>query len=127
MDTLSFSTHKLKLRKNPSVNITQLPEEVAECAFPINEITGAELKNMIASKADFQLIDVREPHEFVVQNIGGDLIPLSNILAETDKIFKTKKVVIHCQSGKRSQKAIELLQEKGFSNLVNLKGGLDEL
>ena len=108
MDTLSFSSHTLKLRKNPSVNITQLPDEIEACEIPIQEITAEELKKMINSKEDFQLIDVREPHEFVIKNIGGDLIPLSNILAEADKIYKTKKVIVHCQSGKRSLSLIHI-------------------
>ena len=124
MDTLSFSSHTLKLRKNPSVNITKLPEEIDDCAIPINEITAEALKKMIAEKSDFQLIDVREPNEYELKNIGGELIPLSKILAEANKINKTKTVVVHCQSGKRSRAAIELLSEKGFMNLVNLKGGL---
>lgn len=126
MDTLSFSSHTLKLRKNASVDITELPNENEVCAIPINEITAKELKQLMASKADFQLIDVRQPPEFDLQNIGGKLIPLSNISAEADKIERTKKVVILCQSGKRSRKAIEILKEKGFSNLINLKGGLNQ-
>ena len=127
-DAASFSSHILKIKKNPSVEITSLPAEVIDCDLPqtnITEISPSYLKNLIETKADFQLIDVREPHEFTARNIGGELIPLSKILELSDQISRDVPVVIHCQSGARSKKAIELLQrEKGFDNLNNLKGGL---
>lgn len=76
-------------------------------------------------KKDFQLIDVREQFEYETANIGGELIPLGNILLESDKISKDKTVVIHCRSGARSAAAImQLEQQNGFTNLYNLKGGI---
>ncbi|MBK8351312.1 MAG: rhodanese-like domain-containing protein [Saprospirales bacterium] len=47
------------------------------------------------------------------------------ILENQHKISKTKQVIVHCKSGVRSAKAIEQLQQNGFSNLYNLKGGMD--
>jgi adenylyltransferase/sulfurtransferase len=80
---------------------------------------------MQTSGEDFQLIDVREPHEFEVSNLGALLIPLGSINAKAALIDKNKKVVIHCRSGARSAKAIrELEKEFGFKNLYNLKGGI---
>ena len=76
---------------------------------------------------DFQLIDVREPYEYDIVNIGADLLPLSSILDQSDKIASDKKVVVHCKMGGRSKKAIMELEEKyGFNNLYNLKGGVIE-
>lgn len=91
----------------------------------IKEISVQELKNKIEKKDDFQLIDVREIQEFEIANIGGELIPLNSILENQHKISKTKQVIVHCKSGVRSAKAIEQLQQNGFSNLYNLKGGMD--
>lgn len=129
-DAASFSSHILKIKKNSAIEITALPEEVIVCESPqpeISEMSAAFLKNLIETKVDFQLIDVREPHEFTARNIGGELIPLSKILELSDQISRVVPVVIHCQSGARSRKAIELLQrEKAFTNLNNLKGGLIE-
>ncbi|MDZ7694721.1 MAG: rhodanese-like domain-containing protein [Balneolaceae bacterium] len=72
-----------------------------------------------------QLVDVREPHEVEIAEIGGELIPLDTILDNADKISRDKKVVVHCRSGQRSADAIKQLQEKyGFDNLYNLKGGI---
>ena len=126
-DAEYFTSHILKIKKNPSVSITELTEYEEFCATPnIKTITAKELKELIHQKADFQLIDVRELHEYELKNIGGELIPLAQILEQSDKIDKTKKVVIHCKSGARSRKAIALLEkEKGFENLWNLEGGIE--
>jgi len=90
----------------------------------MKEITVQELKNMLESGADFQLIDVREPFEHEVSNLGGRNIPLSAVAVEADSISKGKLVVVHCRSGKRSAQAITLLEQQGFDNLSNLKGGI---
>jgi sulfur-carrier protein adenylyltransferase/sulfurtransferase len=91
----------------------------------MQEITVQELKAMQDAGEDFQLIDVREPYEFEIANLGGELIPLSEIADDEDRISKDKKVVVHCRSGKRSATAImELERRFGFDNLYNLKGGI---
>lgn len=91
----------------------------------IREITVQELKSLMDSGADFQLIDVREPHEVEIATLNGDLIPMGIIPENIDKISKDKKVVLHCRSGKRSASVIQFLQQNyGFDNLYNLKGGI---
>ncbi len=90
----------------------------------MKEITVEELKAKIDNNEDFQLIDVREPFEYEVSNLNGLNIPLSGILIESDKIAKDKPVVVQCRSGKRSAQAILLLEQQGFDNLSNLKGGI---
>jgi sulfur-carrier protein adenylyltransferase/sulfurtransferase len=87
----------------------------------MQEITVQELKAMQDAGEDFQLIDVREPYEFEIANLGGELIPLSEIADDEDRISKDKKVVVHCRSGKRSA-TVE--RRFGFDNLYNLKGGI---
>jgi rhodanese-related sulfurtransferase len=91
----------------------------------MKEITVQELKKKIESKEDFQLIDVREEHEYEMCNINGELMPMGSILQQTDAISKTKPVIIHCRSGARSGAIINQLESKfGFTNLYNLKGGI---
>ncbi len=91
----------------------------------VKEITVSDLKAMMDAKEDFQLIDVREQHEFDIANLAGELIPLGNIPDATDKISTDKKVIIHCRSGARSAQAVQYLQQKlGTDNLYNLKGGI---
>jgi adenylyltransferase/sulfurtransferase len=91
----------------------------------MKEITVQELKKLIDSGADFQLIDVREPHEYEICNLEGELIPMSEIPYNVDKISKDKQVVLHCRSGKRSGDMLLWLEKNhGFQNLYNLKGGV---
>lgn len=94
-------------------------------SLTMKEVTVQELKKLMDSNADFQLIDVREPHEYDICNLNGELIPMSDIPNNVDKISKDKQVVIHCRSGKRSGDMLLWLEKNhGFTNLYNLKGGI---
>ncbi|WP_259065466.1 rhodanese-like domain-containing protein [Mucilaginibacter sp. X4EP1] len=90
----------------------------------MKEISVQELKEKLDKGEDFQLIDVREDFEYEMSNLGGTLIPLGGILIEVEKVDKTKPVVVMCRSGKRSAAAIMQLEQQGFTNLTNLRGGI---
>ena len=91
----------------------------------MKEITVQELAEMRRNHSEFQLIDVREEHEFDMANLGGELIPLGTIVEEASRISRDKPVVIHCRSGARSAAALRELENRfGFTNLSNLKGGI---
>lgn len=91
----------------------------------MKEITVQELKALKDSGADFQLIDVREPHEFDFCNLDGELIPQSDIPDNLDKIDRTKQVILQCRTGARSGNMVQWLEKNhGFTNLYNLKGGI---
>ena len=91
----------------------------------MKEVTVSELKAMMDEGADFQLIDVREPNEAEIAEIGGELIPMGDIPENVARISKDKKVVIHCRSGARSGNIVKYLENNhGFDNLYNLKGGI---
>lgn len=80
---------------------------------------------MMDNKEDFQLIDVREPHEYDICNINGELIPMGEIPANVDKISKDKPVIVQCRSGARSGRICDYLEQNhGFTNLYNLHGGI---
>ena len=68
----------------------------------MKEKTVSELKQMRDDGLDFQLIDVREEHEFDMCNLEGDLIPLGSLLTDIEKIRKDVPVIVHCRSGSRS-------------------------
>ncbi len=137
-DALKFETRILKFSrddsnplngKNPT--ITQLIDydefcglKTASSQTSINEIGAVELKQWIDSKKQFQLIDVREPFEHDLVNIGGELIPLSAIEENLARISKNKPVVVYCKTGVRSAKAIKQLLNNGLFELYNLKGGI---
>ncbi|MVN90981.1 rhodanese-like domain-containing protein [Mucilaginibacter aquatilis] len=90
----------------------------------MKEVTVEDLKRMKENGEDFQLIDVREDFEYQMSNLEGDNIPLSGVVIEADKISKDKPVVIMCRSGKRSAMAVMQLEQQGYENLYNLKGGI---
>jgi len=91
----------------------------------MNSKTVTELKQMLDNKEDFQLIDVREEHEFEICNLKGELIPMGEIPDNVQKISKDKPVIIHCRSGARSGNVIQYLESNfGYTNLYNLQGGI---
>ncbi|HXB95815.1 MAG TPA: molybdopterin-synthase adenylyltransferase MoeB [Puia sp.] len=137
-DALNFESRTFNIRprednpingKNPT--ITGLIDYEQFCGMraieekPIKEITAKELYDWQVRGEKFQLIDVREPHEYDIVNIGGELIPVGTIGANGDRVDTDRKVVIHCKSGARSARAIRELEEKfHLTNLYNLKGGI---
>ena len=127
-NSLENGFQKMKFSKDPkNSEITELIDYEAFCnpGTQVREITADELKEKISQGVDLQIIDVREEVEYNVKNIKGKLIPLAQIEDNIDKIETGEMVVIHCQSGARSKRAIEILQSKyGFKNLYNLKDGL---
>lgn len=137
-DALNFESRTFNIRprednpingKNPT--ITTLIDYEQFCGMKaveeksLKEITARELYDWQVKGEKFQLIDVREPHEFDIVNIGAELIPLATVADHADRIERDIKVVIHCKMGGRSAKAIRELEEKfGYTNLYNLKGGI---
>lgn len=91
----------------------------------MKEITAKELKQWKDDATVFQLIDVREPYEAEICSIGGQLIPMGELISRIDELRKDIPVVVHCRSGGRSSAVINALESRyGFSNLLNLKGGI---
>ncbi|HXB30379.1 MAG TPA: molybdopterin-synthase adenylyltransferase MoeB [Puia sp.] len=137
-DALNFEsrTFNIKRREDNPVNgksptIHELIDYEQFCGMraveekPVKEITARDLYNWQVSGKPFKLIDVREPSEYQIAQIGGELIPLATVADHADLIPSDIDVVIHCKSGARSQKAIHELEDKfGFKNLYNLKGGI---
>ncbi|SHJ43309.1 adenylyltransferase and sulfurtransferase [Reichenbachiella agariperforans] len=131
-DTLSFETRTMKIRKNPNTApVTELIDYEFFCGSgheeqeePVREITAVQLKEWKDTNKAFQLIDVREPYEFDIANIGGTLIPQNQIEAQLDQIQKDQDVVLYCRSGNRSADVLRTLKAKGYGNLYNLQGGI---
>jgi adenylyltransferase/sulfurtransferase len=144
-DAQNFSTRKVTITKNEdnpltgdNPSITELIDYEAFCGIPTNgeaeeedeasevpEVSVTEYQSWLEAGEDIQLIDVREPYEAEIADIGGDLIPLKTVLEHADDISRNQKVVVHCRSGARSADAIKQLQDSyDFDNLYNLKGGI---
>jgi molybdopterin/thiamine biosynthesis adenylyltransferase/rhodanese-related sulfurtransferase len=129
-DVAAFETRTLKINTQQNIEIKELINYESFCGLdieeePVKEVTVQELDRLKNLGLDFQLIDVRESFEYEIANIDGELIPLSTLKDNLDKVSKTKQVIIHCKSGARSTNAIKELEELyPFDNLYNLKGGI---
>ncbi len=143
VDALNMRFRELKLRKNPECpvcgqnpTVTQLidyqqfcgimPETKEEKTLKngIPQITVKELKGRLDAGEDVQLIDVREPYEYQIAQIGGKLIPQNDIPKRLAEIDRDREVIVHCRSGARSQRIAEFLQQSGYPKVANLAGGI---
>ena len=143
VDALNMRFRELKLRKNPECpvcganpTVTQLidyqqfcgivPETQQESTMKngIPQITVKELKRRIDAGEDVQLIDVREPYEYQIAQIGGKLIPQNDVPQRLAEIDRDREVVVHCRSGGRSQRIAEFLKQSGYPRVANVAGGI---
>jgi molybdopterin/thiamine biosynthesis adenylyltransferase/rhodanese-related sulfurtransferase/molybdopterin converting factor small subunit len=142
LDAWHMKFREFKLRKDPNCpmcgenpTIKELIDYEQFCGLApsqqaaapqLDEITATELKQRLDRGDDFQIIDVREPHEFEIARIPNTkLIPLAQVVSRMNEIDASHETVVHCKGGVRSAKAIAALQQAGFhGKLVNLKGGI---
>jgi molybdopterin/thiamine biosynthesis adenylyltransferase/rhodanese-related sulfurtransferase len=147
VDALSMRFRELKLRKNPDcpvcgVNptVTELidynqfcgiapePAEAAQVKNGIPQISVKELKRRLDKKEtnndNFLLLDVREPYEVQIAQIGGKLIPQNDVPNRLGELNPEQEILVHCRSGARSQKIAEFLKANGFQKVSNVAGGI---
>jgi adenylyltransferase/sulfurtransferase len=145
VDALGMRFRELKLRKNPDCpvcgthpTVTELIDyeqfcgitppaketQVASVQNGVPQIGPEELKRRQTAGEDVFVLDVREPHEFQIANIGGYLVPLNDLPKRIAELDREKNIVVHCKSGGRSQRASEFLQQQGFQHVENLAGGI---
>ena len=131
----------MKLRKDPGCpicgenpTVTELIDYEEFCGIPqanavaqehgVQEITVKELKQKMDDGEPINVLDVREPHEYEVANIGVKLVPLGELPRRLAEFDQNENFAIHCKTGGRSAKAVKLLQDAGFTNVYNVKGGI---
>jgi adenylyltransferase/sulfurtransferase len=143
VDALNMRFRELKLRKNPECpvcganpTVTKLidyqqfcgimPESKQEKALKngIPQISVKELKSRIDAGEDVFILDVREPYEYQIANIGGKLIPQNEVPQRLAEIDRDREIVVQCRSGQRSQRIAEFLQQSGYRKVTNLAGGI---
>jgi rhodanese-related sulfurtransferase len=133
---------ELKLRKNPDCpvcgknpTVTKLidyeqfcgivPEaKLAPVQNGIPQMSVKELKQRRDAGDDVFILDVREPFEYQIAQIGGHLIPLGELPQRVGELNPAQEIVVQCKSGGRSQKAAEFLAKNGFEKVHNLAGGI---
>jgi sulfur-carrier protein adenylyltransferase/sulfurtransferase len=144
VDALGMKFRELKLRKNPDCpvcgphrTITKLIDYNEFCGIRgeeksqekpldagIPEMQVEELKRRLDQGDDLFVLDVREPHEYQICNLGGHLIPLGDLPKRVNELDSSREIVAHCRSGVRSAKAVGFLQQAGFKKVHNLAGGI---
>src|SRR6476659_11398515 len=136
-DALKVKFRELNLRRDPQCPVCGENPTIFE-PIDYDQFCGArddasvpamsvqELKRKMKAREVFELIDVREAFEFEIARIdGAKLIPLGEIGDRADELRRGPTIVVHCHSGQRSAQAVRLLQQRGFSNVYNLDGGID--
>jgi adenylyltransferase/sulfurtransferase len=143
VDSLSMRFRELKLRKNPDCpvcgthrTITELIDYQQFCGIApepsqpsaekngVPQLTVTDLKKRMDRGEDAYVIDVREPFEYAIANIGGKLIPQNDVPKRLAEIDRDREVIVQCKSGGRSQKIAEFLKQQGYPSVVNLSGGI---
>ena len=143
VDSLNMRFRELKLRKNPECpvcgdhpTVTKLidyqqfcgikPEAKEEKALKngIPQMSVKELKQRRDAGEDVYVLDVREPYEYQIANIGGTLIPQNDVPKRLSEIDRDREIVVQCRSGQRSQRIAEFLSQQGYPNVKNLAGGI---
>ena len=140
VDALAMRFRELKLRKNPDCpvcgahpTVTELIDYEQFCgirgeetgaAATMADMTVEEFKQRLDAGDDLFVLDVREPHEYQICNIGGHLIPLNDLPKRVGELDSSREIVVHCKMGGRSAKAADFLRQSGFSKVHNLAGGI---
>ena len=140
IDALSMQFRTMRLRKNPDCpacgtrEIRELIDYDQFCGIGgdplqdphgIPEITPAELAAKQQRRDEFDLIDVREPHEWAIAKIpGARLVPLGTFTESLSSFDSARDIVVTCKMGGRSAKAVRQLQAAGFKKVWNLAGGI---
>ncbi len=134
-DALKMSFRQFNVRRDPQCPVCgEHPSILAPIDYEqfcgmrneVPEISVQELKRKLDAGESVELVDVREPFEYEIARIdGAKLIPLGELSQRLDEITRNGQTIVHCHSGMRSAKAVELLQKSGFVNVFNLAGGID--
>lgn len=122
--------HRIKLRKtydNTRIDYQKTSYLIPACT--VQTINHETFQEWTDSRFEFQLIDVRTEEEYKSFNIKGKNIPLDQLLDHIDVLEKQTPILFVCQSGIRSQQAVEILTANSsfnWKNLYSLVGGLSD-
>lgn len=134
-DALSVRWHTMNIKKDPECPlcgphpaIHSVEDDQWHCSADkraAEEITVRDLKQRRDQDPALYLLDVREQAEWDIARIdGAHLKPLSTLEENFEDIPKDRTVYCFCKAGGRSARAIDFLKTQGYTDLVNVKGGL---
>jgi sulfur-carrier protein adenylyltransferase/sulfurtransferase len=156
-DALKLSWRELKLRRNPECpvcgdepTVTRLIDYDVFCGIePVgqapadvgkaNEVAGTaepeapleigvtELKERLDTGETLDLVDVREPFEWRIANLGefgARMIPMGEMADRVGELDPAREIIVYCRSGARSGDVVHYLRERGYARARNLRGGI---
>ncbi|HEX9627783.1 MAG TPA: rhodanese-like domain-containing protein [Acidiferrobacterales bacterium] len=92
----------------------------------MRQITVSELKDRLDAGDSPLLLDVREPWELRVCALPGALhIPMRQVPARLGELDPDREIVVVCHHGVRSYQVVRFMEQQGFTNAINLAGGVD--
>ena len=93
----------------------------------MRELTSDECKAHLQLATDTPLLlDVREPWEYRIVHLeGSTLIPMRQIPQQAESLDPDQETIVICHHGIRSRQVARYLESLGFSNVINLDGGVD--
>lgn len=127
VDALTLATTVLSVHRSAAADVTTLTNYEELCGLPpsVPTISVRELRSRLDRGEQLCIVDVREPAEYEICNLGGILVPLGELAQRIDEIPAEGTVVIHCHKGMRSAQAVHLLSTRyGMSHAVSLEGGI---
>lgn len=95
-----------------------------------NNIDYESAKTILKNDKNAILVDVRSPQEYKEGHLDGSInFPLYDLERNSEKISENKQntIILYCQSGSRSNKALEILKTQGCTSLYQIEGGLDNM
>jgi adenylyltransferase/sulfurtransferase len=147
-DALEMTWDTINIRKNPNCpvcgdhpTITHLIDYEEFCGVPAHDhsefgkdkkdirpipaISVRQLKERLDAGENLFILDVREPHEADISSMGAVLIPKGVVRQRLNEIPRDIPVIVHCRTGVRSADVVRWLEEEGYTNAVNLAGGIN--
>lgn len=126
-DGLAQKIQQISFLANPENKLrTQLEERYEHIPCDINAtVSVEEFEKMLSKPRQFQLVDVRSPEEFSQFHLEDSInIPLQELPSRTDEVDASREIVLICQSGIRSEKALTYLNQQFDGMIYQLEGGL---
>src|SRR6185437_14074086 len=94
--------------------------------LPFAEVPQVSVQDVYRELDHLQVVDVRQPGEWESGHIAGALHkPVGKLTSMLDDLDRARPVAVHCKSGYRSSIATSLLKREGFSEVINMIGGID--
>lgn len=91
----------------------------------VRQLAPGDIKKMLDDGTSFEFLDVRTPAERDTASITGTKLLDEATVKHLEQLPRDTMLVFHCHHGGRSQQAAEHFRRRGFTNVINMAGGID--